>query len=53
MMRRFLLILQAAAAAGVIAYGLIDLWHDWKISHAPFVERFEIHLVSSPKGWGI
>jgi hypothetical protein len=54
-MRRFLIILEGATIGIVVAYGVVGLWRDWKISQSPeaVVEQFELHPVSPPKGLGI
>jgi hypothetical protein len=55
LMRRFLMILEGATIGLVVAYGVVGLWRDWKISQSPeaVVEQFEMHPVSPPEGLGI
>ena len=54
-MRRFLILLEGVTIGIVVAYGVVGLWRDWKISQSPeaVVEQFELHPVSPPKGLGI
>jgi hypothetical protein len=54
-MRRFVIILEGATIGLVVAYGVVGLWRDWKISQSPeaVVEQFEMRPVSQLKDFGI
>jgi hypothetical protein len=55
LMRRILIILEAATIGMVTAFGFLSLWHDWKMSHGPQAVVLQIHIppMNPPKGWRI